>query len=80
MRKFNSLDLRLTRDFLRVITVGRVILKVFAFIAMTVVGVTAGAIFADYNGIPKGGLPGIIGLVFGAGAWLLVAKLQKPKD
>jgi len=51
--------------------------KIVAFVVGSILGILAGAIFAELNGMPKGGFPALIGTLFGAGGWLLASKMQK---
>lgn len=56
------------------------VLKIMLFVGMSLVGIVVGAILAEIIGLPKGGFPAIIGLVFGAGSWMLASKSKKSED
>ena len=53
------------------------VLKIMLFVGMSLVGIVVGAILAEIIGLPKGGFPAIIGLLFGAGSWMLASRSQK---
>lgn len=56
------------------------VLKIMLFVGMSLVGIVIGAILAEIIGLPKGGFPAIIGLLFGAGSWMLASRSQKSSD
>ena len=53
------------------------VLKIMLFVGMSLVGIVVGAILAEIIGLSKGGFPAIIGLLFGAGSWMLASRSQK---
>ena len=54
--------------------------KIAVFIVMSVVGITIGAIAAEILGFPKGGIPALIGVIFGALGWKLVGNKNNQED
>lgn len=56
------------------------VLKIMLFVGMSLVGIVVGAILAEIIGLPKGGFPAIVGLLFGAGSWILASKSKKSAD
>lgn len=55
-------------------------LKIMLFIGMGAVGIVVGAILAEIMGLPKGGFPAIIGVLFSAGSWMLASRSKKSSD
>ena len=53
------------------------VLKIMLFVGMSLVGIVVGAILGEIIGLPKGGFPAIVGLLFGAGSWMLASRSQK---